>query len=584
MKKIFIMLFSVLAVSVGTVSCSDSETDPADKKVEPTDSTEKKDTLASDTADYTVIFWGSAGGDLDPAMVMELNTLAKNYVKGRIGKNVNIAGLLKTSMNFYRNIYQEDPIPTDSDKTWYFDSREVSPDTVKSQRPYPHNAELLQDYETVFKAFGAKEYADTKYPLDNADSLATFIKRTAKAFPARHYVLLLWGHGTAFQPHEEEPYTRSCVLDKYSENSELTGLTTSTLVKAAEKSGVKIQTLFTQCCLMGALENMAVYSRVFDYAFLSTEVTTSFYFPEYLVYLSQAGANEEKMKKASRDLVDYYVEKNEGGMQGLTSHGFYDLTKTSQLLDVVKEAAEWYAGNYDDAGLQKKIDWALAHAVYCRKVEGQDAIDECKIVRQYIYDRMEGKAGTYDRESLVKVFTAWTSRVNNFGGYYSYGYCLSDVMRQTLEVLPEDKKTTLLDIYNRYMKTLKSMSYIKANIVPDKADSDYPYIYTSPTVNIFAMNKDYYTALPYEMDDEITKMIDAMVNGDEDTASRLYHERFEGSIQQACSPNLSRLEEKLYKPSDFNQKTGWVNFLEKLKFNPGYYVNPDRSVVNEWLK
>ena len=581
MKKIFIMLFSVLAVSLGTVSCSDSETDPTDKKGEQADSTEKKDTLASDTADYTVIFWGMAGGDLDPAVVIDMNTLAKNYVKGRIGKNVNIAGLLKTSKGLYRNIYQEDPIPEDSDKTWYFDSREISPDTLKSEDSRPANAQLQRDYQTVFKAFGAKEYADRFYPLSDGDSLASFIKRTAEAFPARHYVLLLWGHGTGYQPGDEDPATRGAVLDSYSPTHAFTGLSAYELVKAAEGSGVKIQTLFTQSCLMGALENIAAYSRVFDNAILSAEVTTSFYFPEYLVYLSQAGDDEEKMKKASRDLVDYYVKENQAGMQGHTSHGFYDLTKTSQLLDVVKEAAEWYASNYGDADLQKKIDWALAHAVYCRSLE-EDAIDECKIVRQYIYDKMEGKTGTYTRDSLVKVFTAWTNRNSKFGGY-SYGYCLSDVMRQTLEILPEDKKVMLKAIYDRYMQTLKSMAYIKANIVPDKADSDYPYIYASPTINIFSMAPDYYIPLANEMNDEVTKMIDAMVEGNETTTSTLYHKLFEGSIQEACCPNMSVVV-NMYKSSDFNLKTGWGNFLEKLKFNPGYYVNPDRSVVNEWMK
>ena len=583
MKKIFIMLFSVLAVSLGTVSCSDSETDPTDKNVNPTDSTEKKDTLASDTADYTVIFWGMAGGDLDPAVAKDMNTLAKNYVNGRIGKNVNIAGLLKTSMNFYRNIYQEDPIPEDSDKTWYFDSREISPDTLEREYSFPTNAQLQKSYQTVFKAFGAKPYAGTDYPLDNADSLATFIKRTAEAFPARHYVLLLWGHGTGFQPSEEDPYTRSCVVDNYDKMDDLVGLTTSTLVKAAEKSGVKIQTLFTQCCLMGALENMAVYSRAFDYAFLSAEVTTAFYFPEYLVYLSQAGDDEEKMKKASRDLVDYYRKKtNSETIPYLTSHGFYDLTKTSQLLDVVKEATEWYVNNYDDADLQKNINWALAHAIYCRKVEGEEIVAKCQNVRQYIYDKMEGKAVANDKETLEKLFTDWTDLIRKNGSYI-YGYCLSDVMRLTIEALPEAKKSTLQGIYDRYMKTLKSMAYIQATNVPAKADSDYPYIYTSPTVNIFSLNPNYYLPLAYNMDDEVTKMINAMVDKDEDTADSLYHKLFEGSMQGVHCSKMSMIV-NMYKPSDFNQKTGWVNFLEKLTFNPGFYVNPDRKVVNEWMK
>ena len=579
MKKIFIMLFSVLAVSLGTVSCSDNETDPTDKKGEQADSTEKTDDLASDTADYTVIFWGMAGKQ-DAAAVIDLNTIAKNYLKGRIGKNVNIAGLLKTSMGFYRSNAEDESMPQDSDKTWYFDSHEIGSDTLTKTNTLPTSAQLLQDYKTVFKLYGAKEYSDRNFPMDNVDSLATFIKRTAEAFPARHYVLLMWGHGTGFLPEDEAPYTRSCVLDNY--GNEFVGLTSSMLANAVDKSGVKIQTLFTQCCLMGALENMAVYSKVFDYAILSAESTSAFYFPEYLVYLSQAGDDEEKMKKASRDLVDYYRRFYDGELAiNTTSQGFYDLTKTPQLLDVVKEATEWYMNNYDDADLQKKINWALAHAIYCQEIDNKDAIAKSKLVRQYIYDKLEGKAGSYDRESLVNVFTAWTYLVNNFSN--SQGYCLSDVMRQTLDALPEDKKASLQGIYDRYMKTLKSMAYIQANQVPDKADSDYPYIYASPTVNIFSLHPDYYIPLSSSMNDEVTEMIDAMVKGDETTASNLYRKLFDGALT-ATGGYLDTARKNLYKSSNFNQETGWVNFLEKLTFNPGFYVNPDRSVVNEWLK
>ena len=580
MKKIFILLFSVLAVSVGTVSCSDSETDPADKKVEPADSTEKKDTLASDTADYTVIFWGMAGKQ-DAAAVIDLNTIAKNYLKGRMGKNVNIAGLLKTSMGFYRSNAEDESMPQDSDKTWYFDSHEIGSDTLTKASTLPTSAQLLQDYQAVFKLYGAKEYADRNFPMDNVDSLATFIKHTAEAFPARHYVLLMWGHGTGFLPDEEDPYTRSCVIDNY--GYEFVGLTSSMLANAVDKSGVKIQTLFTQCCLMGALENMAVYSKVFDYAILSAESTSAFYFPEYLVYLSQAGDNEEKMKKASRDLVDYYRRYYDGELTiNTTSQGFYDLRKTPQLLGVVKEATEWYVNNYDDADLQKKINWALAHATYCQEIDNKDALAKSPIVRQYIYDKLEGKAGSYDRESLENVFTAWTYLANNFPKYLQ-GYCLSDVLRLTLDALPKDKKTSLQGIYDRYMQTLKSMAYIQANQVPARADSDYPYIYASPTVNIFSLHPDYNIPLAYKMNDEITEMIDAMGKGDETTANTLYHKLFDGSLA-ALTGSSDSSAKKMYQSSNFNQETGWVNFLEKLTFNPGFYVNPDRNVVNEWMK
>ncbi len=580
MKKIFVMLFSVLAVSFGTVSCSDSETDPGDKKVEPTDSTkEDKDTLASDTADYTVIFWGMAGKQ-DPTLLMDLNALIKDYQDKKIGKNVNIAGLVKTSMGFYR-YGQSEPLPEDSDSTWYFDSGNIDPAPLEAPSQRPSSEKLQQYYQATFKTLGARVYADRTFPLDNVDSLAAFIKKSAEAFPARHYVLLLWGHGTGFRPDDEEAYTRGCVIDNHEEGK--VGLMAAPLAQAVEKSGVKIQTLFTQCCLMGALENMAVYSQVFDYAFLSAEKTTGYYFPEYLVYLSQAGDDEEKMKKASRDLVDYYRNLYDKELTVLlTSHGFYDLTKTSQLLSIVKEASDWYAGNYDDADLQKKINYALANAVYCSEVDDDAVLAKCQKVRKYVLAKLQEQKVTYSREQLVDLFTEWTDLINN-GYSYAQGYCMSDVMKETLAVLPQEKKASLQDIYDRYMKTLKDMAYIRANAVPAKADADYPYVYASPTVNILSLHQDYSIPLAYKMNDQVTEMIDAMVNGDEATANEKYHELFEGSLWIIFPKSAPKLKAK-YSASNFNQQTGWCSFLEKLTFNPAYFINPDRNMVNEGMK
>ena len=85
------------------------------------------------------------------------------------------------------------------------------------------------------------------------------------------------------------------------------------------------------------------------------------------------------------------------------------------------------------------------------------------------------------------------------------------------------------------------------------------------------------------MNDEITEMIDAMGKGDETTANTLYHKLFDGSLA-ALTGSSDSSAKKMYQSSNFNQETGWVNFLEKLTFNPGFYVNPDRNVVNEWMK
>ena len=585
MRKKLFMWMAALTFSFAIVSCSsndDSITDP--KKPDTpgeetgTDTPDQKE----ETADYTVIFWGMSG-KCDKEDCVDLARLAYNYQQGLIGKNVNIAGLMKTSVSLLF-----DDQPETVDKTWYFDSEKIDKTKTipEDERTRLQNtaAGTKKTYEDAFAVMNSREYADTQYPLNNVDSLATFIQRTAEKFPARHYVLLTFGHGGGFSPINDIPRSTKVSVPDYFRLG--MALAADDVVSAVEKSGVKIQTYFTHSCLMASLENMAAFSQVFDYAILAAEITYGGYLPEYMEKLSQAGSDEANMQQKAHELIDYYANLYTGE-DLYTSHGFYDLKQMPSLLSIVKEAAGWYAENYTGED-EDAIEKAMMDAVCCVNLQELEYTYETPYLRQTrtaLRAMINGEDDTEISEEQLKetlgaVYYLLTKTEN-----LSYGFVMADVMRNTLNAnIPQDKIKKLKDIYDRYMSTLKNMAYIGAALKPANAGADYAYIYASPTINIFSLNPDYFIPIPQKEKAQqlIQQIMTALKNGDEATYNSAGHELMDGTP----FANFAELDEVKYNytSSVFDQQVKWSKFLEKAKFNLSVVTNIDRWFVNEEQK
>lgn len=560
MKKLLFVFVPLFAMALSLVSCSDKDAETGSGSGPE----------GKEMADYTVIFWGMAGG-MDGITAPDMATLASNYQKGLIGKNVNIMGLLKTSL------YGKET----RDKTWYFDSEKIDKTTTEPSQEEEGGDEEVYDF--AFKALNGREYGDALYPLNNVDSLANFIKKAAEKFPARHYVLMVYGHGGGFSPVLDVPSTRVCVIDNYTGKA----LAADDIVDAVKESGVKMQTIFTQCCLMAALENMAAYSQVFDYGILSAETTTGGYFPEYLVKLTEAGDNVEKLKTKSRELVDYYVDvacedfTDPDSCMSYTSHGFYDLTQMSQLIPILKEAATWYSSIYTDTQMQEGIDDALRASVSCINLGLGTATEDFLQTRKELQDIIAAGYESPDQLSTEKLKEIYTSIFDLLYGNQAlgYGYCMSDVLRQTALVkdLSDEKRAEVQAIYNKYMAQLKKMAYIRTTVKPSNADADYEYIYASPTINLFAMNEDNFVALLQGGEENLYNLIDAFEEKDYEKAEEICKEMFEGT-PYAKDATLAEVTHN-YTSSVFDKQVKWSEFLKLLDFNPSVIINPDRMQV-----
>ena len=581
MKRLFTHIFTFLmlmAMALTFAACS-NDTTAADGSGDG-----KKETQADDIADYTIIFWGMAGSN-DYSASLDLAELTYLYQQEKIGKNVQIAGLMKTSLSQVPT-WNVDP---SYDKTIYFDSENIGTDYVKEEeiQNVETAADLQKLYKKAFDNMGGKVYGDTLYPLNNVDSLANFIKKTAQKFPARHYVLMLFGHGSGFSPEDDTPVSRACVFDTFVQQR---ALSADAVVSAVEKSGVKMQSLFTQCCLMATLENIAAYSQVFDYGILSAESTTGFYFPQYLANLSAAGDDETKLQQASRKLIDYYADVAAGQFKDLySSHGFYDLKKAGALLSATKEAADWFISNYAIDSQQDAIKTALSNSIVSIELEDYMSIPEetkrLRQARQKIQDVMSGKTSisNWDENEFMDYIKDAYILIYDFSG--STGFCMADVMRNAINAdLPQEKTNELKVIYEKYMAALKDMAYIRTTNKPANANADYEYVYASPTVNIFSMHPDYFIPMPSgnRLNALFTQLYHALIEED-GLAFFSYIAQLLNGTKHAnyCDLNTAKTN---YSSSVFDKQVGWSKFLEQLQYNLSLASCPDRWQVNQGME
>lgn len=557
MKKI-LLFFQVMTVTLLFCSCSKDDNDvPGPKDPE--------------MADYTVIFWGMAGTN-DYSVCMDMCQLAYNYERKRINDNVRIMGLLKTSLELADTTFSQ------FDQTFLFESDTIRGKSITSKMisfADRTTQDLADDYTAAFKALNGKVYADVNYPLNDVDSLAAFIRKAAEKYPAHNYVLMLFGHGGGFSPVKDVP-TRSCVFDDYNSNKSLPA---DAVVSAVRKSGVKIQTLFTQCCLMATLENMAAYSQCFDYGVLSAETTLGYYFPDYLVLLSQAGDDEQQMQAKTRELIDDYADNVISMFDDVyTSHGFYDLKKTPRLLSAVKDASAWYSENYTK--YQDAIETALSEVVICINLEETDSVpvrEGRSFMQQLLHGQIDPEeAQGLSAEELVNMMVSLVQMSPTYG--FPFAHLLNVTLDQQTFAGYENAVEQLKSIYNNYMTALKDMAYIRATAKPKDAVKDYEYLYTSPTVNIFSLNQNYYYPLLNGKQQDISDLIEAMYAGDTEKGLPLMERLFGGTIFANIAPYETANGN--YCSSVFDNQVKWSNFLKQLEVNPSFLFNPDRMQIS----
>lgn len=233
MKHLFKLLILLTASCLSFASCS-SDNDVIDDGG-------KTPTVTDTLRNYTVMLYGCGGGNLDEALNYNLQQ-AEEY-----GYSDSTQFVAKVK---YSESYQE----IDANK--YGGTR---------------------CYTLTKNGMTNQQVDDVNFRMDDPANIAAFIKETKAKYPAKHYILVFWNHGSTFDIRDQpvsDSYntsTRSLVFDD--NNNE--NISIFELEEGLKRSETKMDMVYFDVCQMNMIENLYQIKDYTHYVLGAAHLTPS---------------------------------------------------------------------------------------------------------------------------------------------------------------------------------------------------------------------------------------------------------------------------------------------------------------------
>lgn len=274
-----LMLLALYSISI--ISCSKK-----DKDVPIPDDSERT---------YTIMMYGCAGGNLDRAMIMNIQ---EALIYGSSDR-VKFTGQVKFSDRFQ-------------------DTEEF-----KGTQRFIIGAENGIWYTP-------EEVLDSELELFNPKNLTDFINWSKEKCPSDDYILLLWNHGSAWMPEFDAPDSRAIIHDDILDSQ---AMTLDELVKGIKDSGTKMKMIYYDACLMGMLEVVTGIRECAEYALCSSHVTPDMGgdYTSLMYHLNHSSDFEEAISGFCREVVSHW-----NSLDMSLDLTLIDLANMDKLLEEIK--------------------------------------------------------------------------------------------------------------------------------------------------------------------------------------------------------------------------------------------------------
>lgn len=223
-------------------------------------STEGLNPSEQELADYTILFYGHGGGDLD----LNILTNIKQFYEANPEsyKKVKIAVSYK-----YSETEQLSTITSGYLAEGLMGQQDA--DDIVAMGGKTCRVIVDPQKEDVLLKEGV--YGQPNGDYTTPDSLTSFINWAAAKCPAKNYILVFNGHGDGYMPHENLPLntatTRGIVFDDGHQNQ---AITLPALTKAIKDASIRPTAIYMDACLMNCVEYVFELKDLCDYVVAST--------------------------------------------------------------------------------------------------------------------------------------------------------------------------------------------------------------------------------------------------------------------------------------------------------------------------
>ena len=395
MRKYLMTLAAVLCCSAMFILSSCNAVDDIPVKNNDTDQ----------LADYTIIYYGNGGGNVDEYLLPMIGDFYGASAEAYKWVNVVVQYKYSTAENMKeQSLFQDEFCDEWGSKTvrWAID-------------PQKELATQMGDPGNIYGA----DNADCTSP----DSLTNFINWAAKNYPAKNYMLIVSDHGGGYTPNDELPEQASATRgllydDGYKVNNRPKHFTAKSLKRAISNSNVHLQTVYMLACLMNNLEYQFELKDLCDYVIASTYVMPAEggalgLLPEALsTYYDDIEWVLYTFCKINVETWEYERDPNEPFYTDLTVTRTANLDKLGEMM---REFTNRLCDTYTNGTEQQKqlIDSCTRHTV---KVEAtRPFYDVAKYMASIIYALPE----VYDNDFAIKMEETFNSCLlaQNYSSY-----------------------------------------------------------------------------------------------------------------------------------------------------------------------
>ena len=306
------VLCCAMTSPVFTACSSDSDDDPT-TNLTPTPTPNPTE----DLVDYTIIFYGQGGENLDAGIMNNINQFFSADASSF--KKVNVVGQFKfsTAENLAGVGIPEDYAKKLGGKTYRF-----------AGKSKVENEEAWMDDTNIYGADNCD--------CTNPDSLTNFINWAAKTCPAKNYVLILSDHGGGYMPHDDLPYQAATRGLIYDDGNNSNHFTITSLISALRAASIRPQVIYMDACLMNTVEYQFELKDLCDYYVSSTFCVPSVG-GDYTTLVNSL-ATKSNIEKALTDLVNSNIarwgsEEFNGNESGRIFND-QTITRTAKLNDL----------------------------------------------------------------------------------------------------------------------------------------------------------------------------------------------------------------------------------------------------------
>ena len=277
-------------------------------------------------ADYTILYYGIGGGNLD---IGDEDTI-KDMAQALDGENCNVRIVTQYKYSSEEGVAAKEKamnfkISGEPGTVYRY---EITPSILA---PKGSNCHLTLPKDSKF--------AGADYKMFAPENISSFIKYAVEKAPASQYLFFVTGHGDGYDLAADIPLTKTTATDENFEDNP--GISMYQIKEGIRQSGVQLALLGYQSCEMGQIEVISELQGAASYIMASGHTISDFGYKDMI----EAMRDSDPFKTALEDLVRGSLNENLPQKGGNANFHVTDMEKLPAFLGALKEITTYLCAN-----------------------------------------------------------------------------------------------------------------------------------------------------------------------------------------------------------------------------------------------